>query len=121
MHPAQAKMEIKVAIDLQHLGYNISMSEHYKLKLPPNPYIQREEVQTLPDIELLDHDFLVYLDGWKVHLKRRARDEFLRRMLTEQYPSKHILVCNYTRYSEKKRRQIVQEIVEGACVAVQVA
>ena len=113
MHPSQAKMEINVACDLQRLGYNISMSEHYRLKLPPNPYIMfRDEVQTSPDIELLDYNFCVYIDGHEVHKKRKERDKFLRGLLAEQY-LKWIFPCDYTRYSEKKRRDIVAEIVEA--------
>ena len=117
MHPAQARMEIAVAIDLQRLGYNISMSEHYRLKLPPNPFIQHPEVETFPDITLLDYDLLNYFDGWQVHHKREIRDEFLRKLLTEQYPVR-VLVFHYKRYSEKMRKQIVEEIVEGAPIAV---
>ena len=118
MHPKQAKMEINVAIDLQHLGYNISMSEHYKLKLPPNPFIQHEETETWPDIELLDHNFLIYIDGEEVHKKRKEKDKFLRRLLVKQYHGKRVLPCEYKRYSEKRRREIVQEIVEDAPIAV---
>lgn len=119
MHPSQAKMEIAVAVDLQRLGFNISMSEHYDLKLPPNQfYLHREKITTWPDIELLDYNFLVYIDGWAVHKNRQDRDEFMRQLLTEQYPSVHVLVCHYKRYSQKRRRQIVQEIREGARVAV---
>ena len=113
MHPTQAKMEINVACDLQELGYNISLSERYRLKLPGNPYILfRDEVDTIPDIELLDFDFCVYIDGEEVHKKRKARDKFLRGLLAEQY-LKWIFPCDYTRYSEKKRRDIVAEIQEG--------
>ena len=115
MHPGQAKMEINVACDLQRLGYNISMSEHYRLKLPPNPYILfRDEVQTIPDIELLDYNFCVYIDGHEVHKKRKERDKFLRTLLIEQYPRKRVKAYDYTRYTKKRRQKIVQEIVEDA-------
>lgn len=113
MHPTQARMEIEVGIALQELGYRISMSEHYDLKLPPNPYyLFREEITTWPDITLLDYVLLVYLDGWKVHLKREAKDKFLRKLLAEQYPV-NVLPIHYKRYSPKRRREIVAEIVEA--------
>lgn len=115
MHPRQSKMEINVAITLQKLGYNISMSERFRLKLPPNAYIlYRDEVDTLPDITLLDYDLLIYVDGWHVHKNREARDSWMRQLLTEQYPHVKVLVCRYKRYSEKRCRQIVNEIVEAA-------
>ena len=114
MHPSQAKMEINVACDLQRLGYNISMSEHYRLKLPPNPYIMfRDEVQTIPDIELLDYNFCVYIDGEEVHKNRKERDKFLRRLLVEQYPGKRVKAYDYARCTKKRENEIVAEIVEA--------
>ena len=113
IHPKQSKMEFAVAEDLQNLGYNISMSETFLLKLPPNPfYLWRTEIPTTPDISLLNYDLHSYIDGWEAHKNRVEKDKFLRKLLAEQYPVR-VLPFSYRRYSQKRRRQIVAEIVEA--------
>ena len=109
----QSKMELGVAEDLQNLGFNISMSETFLLKLPDNPfYLERREIPTYPDISLLDYDLHTYIDGWEVHKNRVEKDKFLRKLLAEQYPVQ-VLPIGYRRYSKKRRKEIVAEIVEA--------
>jgi len=67
-------------------------------------------VETEPDFWLHKHGIFIYLDGEKVHMKREAKDDWIRDRVASQEKVR-VLGLTFPDNSKKSQDEIWQEIV----------
>jgi len=99
MQSAISRMDEAVYIELQKRGVNCEFQREFCI------------LSTIPEIYLPEKRIAVYLDGEKVHAKRKDRDEVLRELLSKRYGIK-VLSIPYKRFSKREVERIVNEILK---------
>ena len=99
MHPQHSRMEFDILDELSKAGFHPEMDKHFCV------------LSTTPDFYFPDKNLAVYVDGEKVHEKRRERDQELRRLLAKRH-GVTVLTFPYKRRTKREKMKIVEQLKE---------
>lgn len=100
MHPRISNMHQAIIERLQKEGFRFETEKEYCIQ------------STTPDIDLLDHDLFIYLDGEEVHKNRTDKDKQRRELLAKRY-HKRVLSLTYSDDTKEQENQVFKQIKEA--------